>query len=341
MTNQALRTIGWKPWFEEQVASMDLADAVVARVSAHHGIAVLMLGEAGEFSVPVQSAEAAGTIAVGDWLVLDTKDHRAIKRLERQTTLSRKAPRGDIKPQAIAANIDTLLIVSSCNEDFNLSRLERYLALALQAGANPVIVLTKPDLCEDASTYRQQAEQLYPGLVVETIDARKPQHAEALLKWCGPGMSVALLGSSGVGKSTLANALGAGDLATGSIREQDGKGRHTTTARSLHRLPSGGVLIDNPGVRELQLPICEDGISTLFDDVLQLMTRCRFTDCSHEGDAGCAVKGALASGELDDRRYDNFKKLNEEQEAHLRALAARQEPDLKTGKKYKPKSGRG
>jgi ribosome biogenesis GTPase len=228
--------------------------------------------------------------------------------------LSRTAPGTATKPQAIAANIDTLFIVSSCNADFNLSRIERYLALAFESGIHPVVVLTKADLCADAADYQQQAEQLHPGLEVQTVDARQTQRAEVLLPWCGPGQSVALLGSSGVGKSTLGNALGAGGLQTGGIREADAKGRHTTTARSLHLLPSGGVLVDNPGVRELQLPACEGGLAHLFDDVLQLIARCRFRDCSHTVDAGCAVQLALKSGELDERRYASFKKLNEEQD---------------------------
>jgi ribosome biogenesis GTPase / thiamine phosphate phosphatase len=335
MTHHNLNTIGWKPFFQQQVPADGSAAVIVARVSAHHGSQVLLLGEDGEFSIHVQLAQSAGDIAVGDWLVLDAKDNRAIQRLERQTLLFRQAPGGEVKPQVIAANIDTIFIVCSCNEDFNPSRIERYLALALQTGTNPVVVLTKPDLCEDAADYQRQAEQLQAGLAVLTIDARSAEQAKALITWCGPGQTVALMGSSGVGKSTLANALGAGELATGSIREQDGKGRHTTTARSLHLLPSGGVLMDNPGVRELKLPECEEGITDLFEDVFQIAERCRFNNCSHEEDAGCAIKLALKSGELNERRYVSFKKLIAEQAHNARTLAERHASDRATSRFHK------
>lgn len=335
MSNLNLRNIGWKPFFQQQVALDGSEATIVARVSAHYGSQVLFLGEDREFSIPVQLAESAGEIAVGDWLVLNAEDNRAIQRLERQTLLFRKASGEEVKPQVIAANIDTIFIVSSCNEDFNLSRIERYLALTLQAGATPVVVLTKVDLCEYPADLRRQAEQLHAGLLVETLDARQPEQAEVLKTWCGPGQSVVLLGSSGVGKSTLANALGAGRLATGGIREQDGKGRHTTTSRSLHLLPSGGVLIDNPGVREIQLPACEDGLTDLFEDVLRIATKCRFSNCNHEGDAGCAVMAALESGELDERRFVSFQKLIAEQAHNSRSLAERRERDRKTGRMYK------
>ncbi|MGI9455502.1 MAG: ribosome small subunit-dependent GTPase A [Aeoliella sp.] len=335
MTTNKLRDIGWKPFFQQQVPLDGLESVVIARVSAHHGSQVLLLGEAGEFQVPVQLAESAGEIAVGDWLLLNAADNRARQRLDRQTLLSRKASGEEVKPQVIAANVDTIFIVSSCNEDFNLSRIERYLALTLQASATPVIVLTKADLCENPADLRQQAEQLRVGLLVETLDAREREQVEILRTWCGPGQSVALLGSSGVGKSTLANALGAGELATGGIREKDGKGRHTTTSRSLHLLPSGGILVDNPGMRELQLPACEDGLSDLFEDVVSIAADCRFSNCSHEGDAGCAVLAALESGKLDKRRYVSFQKLIAEQAHNSRSLAQRRERDRKTGRMYK------
>ena len=335
MDQQKLRSIGWTAFFHQQLDPSAQASAIVARVSSHLGSEVLLLGEAGELRVPVQLAESAGEIAVGDWLVLEEEHHRAIRRLDRQSVLLRKAAGEEVKPQAIAVNIDTLLIVSSCNDDFNLSRIERYLALALQSGATPVVVLTKADLCEDPGHLLEQARQLHPGLSVQTLDARDPEQVAGLLTWCGRGQTVALLGSSGVGKSTLGNALGAGDLVTGGIREQDSKGRHTTTARSLHLLPSGGVLIDNPGVRELQLPDCEDGLNDLFADVWKIIAQCRFNNCRHQGDTGCAVQAAISSGELDERRYLNFQKLNAEQARHAQSLAERRERSRKTSQTYK------
>jgi len=327
MTTPTLRAIGWNDFFEKQLAAVDAPSAIVARVSAHHGSQVVLYGETGEFRVPVQSAEAAGKVAIGDWLVLNAADNRAIQRLERTTLLTRKAAGEDATPQALVANVDTVFIVSSCNEDFNRSRIERYLAMTLQAGATPVVVLTKTDLCDDPAALVHQATQLHPGLSIEILDARCPEQAAVLQSWCGAGQSVALVGSSGVGKSTLANALGAGDLATGEIREQDGKGRHTTSSRSLHLLPTGGVLVDNPGVRELQLPDCEDGVQDLFEDVLRIICECKFNNCTHEGEPGCAVKAAIDSGDLDERRFANFRKLNEEQARNARTMAKRRERD--------------
>ena len=335
MNTQDLQSIGWKPFFEQQLLIELPENTLVARVSAHHGSQILLLNDVGEFRVPVQLAEAAGEVAVGDWLVLDANDQRAIHRLERQTLLYRKAAGEQVKSQLIAANIDTIFIVCSCNEDFNLSRIERYLALVLQAGAVPIVVLTKADLCEHAAELRQRTEQLHAGLIVETLDARQPDQAEILKSWCRPGQSVALLGSSGVGKSTLAGALGVSGLATGEIREHDGKGRHVTTARSLHLLPSGGVLVDNPGMRELQLPACEAGVADVFDDILKIAEQCKFNDCNHAGDAGCAVAAAVESGELEQRRFDNFKKLHAEQAHNSRTLAQRRQRDRETGRLYK------
>lgn len=335
MTDEKLRSIGWKPYFQQQVPFDQSTTTIIARVSAHHGSQILFLGQQGEFTVPTQLVESAGDIAVGDWFILSAEDRRGVQRLERQTLLYRKASGVEVKPQIIAANIDTIFIVSSCNEDFNLSRIERYLALTLQAGITPVVVLTKADLCETAADLRHKTESLHAGLVVETLDARNVEEVDVLQSWCRPGQTIALLGSSGVGKSTLANTLGVGSQTTGEIREKDGKGRHVTTARSLHLLPSGGVLVDNPGMRELQLPACEEGVSDLFDDVLCIAKDCRFSDCSHEGDAGCAVMAAVASGKLDERRYTSFQKLLAEQARNSRSLAERRDRDRKTGRMYK------
>ncbi len=325
MTTPALRALGWNEFFEGQLSEFDLDAIVLARVSAHHSIQVELQGEDGQFRLPVQSADADGRVSVGDWLVLNSSGNRTIKRLERQTLLSRKAAGEEAKPQVIAANINTVFIVSSCNEDFNLSRLERYLAMVLHAGATPVVVLTKADLSDDPESLAERARDLHPDLSVVIMDARDAGQADVLKSWCGPGQSVALVGSSGVGKSTLANALGAGDQATGGIREKDGKGRHTTTSRSLLPLPSGGVLVDNPGVREFQLRDCDDGVADLFEDVAEVIARCKFSDCRHEGEPGCAVRAAIDVGELDERRFTNYLKLQEEQARNAETLAKRRE----------------
>lgn len=334
-----LTQLGWKPCFEQQLAAHGRDDIVPARVAIHHGIRVGLWGERGEFNIPVQNAHAAGDFGVGDWLVLNDRDLRALQRLERQTVLLRHPPGGG-PPQILAANVDTLFITTSCNEDFNVSRLERYLALALQSGARPVVVLTKADLGDDVAALIVQAEALHADLPVVAVDARCADQSEQLLTWCGPGETVALLGSSGVGKSTLANALGALGQATGEIREHDAKGRHTTTTRSLHRLPSGGVLIDNPGIRELQLSAADDAFNDLFEDFFAVAARCRFRNCRHEDDKGCAVRKALRSGELDATRIARFRKLVAEQAEQAKDAAQRHLRDPITGKKLKPPAGR-
>ncbi len=335
MDQAALRNLGWKPFFQQQLTPQDMQDGSLARVSAHHGSQILLADETGEFAVPSQLAKAGGDLAVGDWLLLDPATHRVIRRFERQTELARKAAGTEIRPQLIAANIDTIFLVCSCNADFNLSRIERYLAVILHSGALPIVVLTKADLHDSPTELRRKVERLRPDLLVETLDSREPEQVSVLAAWCGPGQTVALLGSSGVGKSTLANTLGAGELSTGPIRYSDGKGRHTTTARSLHLLPSGGILIDNPGMRELQLTACEDGVADLFDDVFQLATQCRYRNCAHDGDDGCAVIAAAEAGQLDARRLRSFRKLNAEQARNAMTLATRRERDRKTGKFYK------
>ena len=180
-----------------------------------------------------------------------------------------------------------------------------------------------------------EVEKLHLGLLVEAIDARDPQQTAVLQPWCRTGQTVALLGSSGVGKSTLTNTLGGSNLPTSGIREKDGKGRHTTTSRSLHRLAAGGVLLDTPGMREIQLLDCETGVADLFEDIMQLAAHCRFDDCKHAGDAGCAIIEAVENGDLDERRFASFQKLLAEQAHNARSLAERRERDRGFGRMYK------
>jgi ribosome biogenesis GTPase / thiamine phosphate phosphatase len=249
--------------------------------------------------------------AVGDWVLADPKTHELHRRLTRHTVLERHTE-GGRAPQLAGANIDTLFIVTSCNADFNPARLERYLALANQAGTTPVIVLTKADTVDDPQEYEQQAKALQRGLAVVTLNARSKDAANALAPWCGLGQTVALVGSSGVGKSTLVNTLAGSEQETGAIREADAKGRHTTTSRSLHAMAGGGWIIDTPGIRTLHVSELAYGIDTLFAEITELAPLCRFRDCTHEHEPGCAVQAAIAAGTLDPERLARWRKLQDE-----------------------------
>lgn len=338
MATSSLKELGWKPCFEQQLSDLCFGspfNCVPARVAAHFGSQLLLLAERGEIFVPIQLADSCGPVAVGDWVLIENDTHRCRFRLDRQTELCRKAAGTASQHQLIAANIDTLFVVTSCNQDFNLARLERYLALVLESDAVPIVVLTKADLCEELADLRRQAEQLHTGLLVECVDARDPQQVSVLQTWCSKGKTVGLLGSSGVGKSTLANSLGAGKLATAEIRVQDGKGRHTTSHRSLHRLSSGGWLLDTPGMRELQIVDCEEGVAELFQDILALAGQCRFRDCAHQEDLGCAIRTAVENGDVEARRLASFLKLQAEQAKNAQSLMERRRDQRKTGRLYK------
>ncbi len=252
--------------------------------------------------------------AVGDWVILEHGDNanaRVWRTLPRRSALIRQAAgsRGFI-PQVMAANLDTIFVVSSLNQEFNLSRLERYLTMVHDSGAAPALVLTKADLCDDPAPYLQQLATITrpdtPILCLSATDERTLEPLRALLQ---PRQTVALIGSSGVGKSTLVNALYGRELQqTAAVREVDAKGRHTTTTRQLIVMPDGVMLIDTPGMRELQLWHSEGGLSESFEDVIAIAAQCKFRDCAHEHEADCAVKQAVAQGALDARRVASFRK---------------------------------
>jgi ribosome biogenesis GTPase / thiamine phosphate phosphatase len=243
--------------------------------------------------------------------------------------------------QPIAANVDTLFIVTSCNDDFNLSRLERYLAVAFDARVEPVIVLTKIDQCVSAGievdTYTEQARSIASTAAILTVNATSTDSAFSLSSWLQRGQTVAFVGSSGVGKSTLINTLlGASTQTTAGIREDDGKGRHTTTSRQMFASHSGAWVIDTPGMRELKVGAIETGMSQVFDDIDALARGCRFRDCAHAGDdEGCAVDAAIAAGRLDSRRLISYLKLRREAQNAARTVRERRERERHAGRVHR------
>ena len=334
-----LADFGWTTFFDSQLEADDRLTALPVRVMAVHrgGLSVAGPGVDRLIPPPRKADDDDQTEAtVGDWLLLDRETLRAQRQLRRKSLFKRRAAGSGRKLQLIAANVDTLFIVSSCNQDFNSARLERYLALAREAEVTPVVVLTKADLTDTPEDFVRAAAKLLPGLLVEVMDARDAGSVSCLAPWCARGQTVALLGSSGVGKSTLANSLtGRERIATQGVREDDAKGRHTTTARALHRLPSGGWILDTPGMRELQLADVKDGLDAVFSDIVALAGDCRFADCRHQGEPGCAVRGAVETGGLDAKRLKRWRKLAAEDARNSESLAERRARDKSFGKMVK------
>jgi ribosome biogenesis GTPase len=323
--------LGWQPCFAEQISTEDLAARPPVRVVAVHRSGLQVLGAGLDETLPPR-ADAT----VGDWLLLDRAQPRASRLLSRKSLIKRRAPGTDRQVQLIAANIDTVFVVTSCNQDFNLARLERYVALAFEAGITPVIVLTKADLVTDRPTWIDAARGVSERVPVVALDARGDDPQATLSPWCQPGQTVAFLGSSGVGKSTLTNALaGTEAIATQSIREDDAKGRHTTTRRELHWIPGGCLVLDTPGMRELQLADAASGIAETFEDVEALSAQCRFGNCQHEREPGCAVREAIEQGHLDPTRLQRWRKLLAEDRFNSASLAERRSKDRAFGKMVK------
>jgi len=331
-----LKDYGWSAHFQAQFGDDD-ADTLAVRVLAVHRDALDVAGPDFEGRVPPfvpDDDEDAAT--AGDWLLIDGETHRVQRLLERRSVFKRKGAGKARRVQLIGANVDTLLLVTSANQDFNPARLERYLALAREAEVAPVVVITKADLAGDASDFVARARGLMRGLFVEALDVRGGEAARVLAPWIGRGQTLALLGSSGVGKSTLVNSLSGHALQeTQGIREDDARGRHTTTGRSLHRLASGAWLMDTPGMRELQLIDAADGLDEVFEDVSQLMTACRFSDCTHANEPGCAVQAALTSGDLDSERLKRYQKLQREERHNSESIADSRARSRKFGKMAK------
>ena len=332
-TNYSLSQLGWTSFFQQQLSLEEWDVFIPSRVVAQHRSYLELINLHGKQRLPL--ASDMPLLTVGDWLLLDGKGrfHRALNRL---SFFSRKAPGSKLVSQSIAANVDTVFVTCSLNSNFSLNRIERYLSLVKDAGAEAVVVLTKADHCEDTVSYVRKVQALDPLLVVEAVNALDATSIQGLDAWCGEGRTIALLGSSGVGKSTLINTLlGYEEQATGLIRDADDKGRHTTTARTMHFMSCGGVLLDLPGMRELQIADCEQGVKQTFTDISDLEKHCRFSDCQHQDEPGCAIQMAIAAGELESRRLASFNKLMQEQAFNSASLAEKRANDRAKTRYYR------
>lgn len=314
-----LEKLGWKPFFIQQTSIDDPVDMQPVRVVEVHRTGLHVLGEGLDTVIP-----PGPDATVGDWLLYDQQNPSNSKVLERRSVFERRAPGSDRKRQLIAANVDAVFIVSSCNKDFNIARLERYVAMAFEAEVTPVILLTKSDLCDDPDPYVDEARAISNRVPVEVLNALSDEPIAKLAPWCKPGQTVAFLGSSGVGKSTLVNALFMNGVAdTAAIREDDSKGRHTTTRRQLHFTSDGCAVLDTPGMRELQLTDVEAGIADVFADMVALASQCRFNDCKHDTEPGCAIQSALERRDIDPARLTRWNKLAAEERFNSSSLAER------------------
>lgn len=336
--------LGWDSFFEKQYQLLKVTGSIPARVVSESKSSYQVYGQCGELTATIsgkmryQAGSENQYPAVGDWVVIEPKinERKGIIQavLPRKSKFSRKVAGERTEEQIVSANVDTIFIVSGLDggRNLNLRRIERYLTLAWNSGATPVIVLNKLDLCSDVDVFIQSVEAIANGIPIHPVSAKKRIGLDALRSYLTKGRTVAFLGSSGVGKSALINSLlGIEKLRIGEVRYDDRMGRHTTTRRELIVLPDGGMVIDTPGLREIQMWGSEEDLHGAFKDIETLSKLCCFKDCSHNTETGCAVKEAVNRGELDPARLDSYRKLQNE----LNYLASREEGSARLYEKAK------
>jgi ribosome biogenesis GTPase / thiamine phosphate phosphatase len=319
-----LAALGWTPRFQEAFAPFAAEGLVPARVALEHTHIYRVFAGSGEWLARVsgrlrhRASARTDFPAIGDWVAVEPaasgSDARIHAILPRFSRFSRRAAGDPTVEQIVAANIDTVFLVSGLDGDFKPRRIERYLVVAWESGATPVVVLNKADLVENAAAIVEDVRSLAPGVIVHAVSCRQPQTLEVLRASVGFGKTGALLGSSGVGKSTIVNELVGHDmLRTGEVRSSDSRGRHVSTARQLVMLPGEGILIDTPGMRELQLWETPESFAGTFTDIEERAADCKFRDCRHQAEPGCAVRAAVDAGEIQASRLESFHKLAAEQ----------------------------
>ena len=335
-----LNDLGWNSFFESHFEEVKRTGLTPARVVEEFKGFFRVRSAQAEYL-----AETAGKVqhqavsredfpAVGDWVAIIARPEEGRARIEhilpRRTKLARKVAGREMSEQIVATNLDTVFVVSALNREFNLRRIERYLTIVWDSGARPVVLLNKADLCPDAPARAAEVESVALGTPVHLLSALEKTGLEALRKYVPRGTTAAFVGSSGVGKSTIINGLADAALRVQAVREQDDRGQHTTTSRQMIFLSAGGMLIDTPGMRELQLWNHEAGAAQAFEDIANLSRDCKFRDCGHQGEPGCAVSTAIQQGELAFERLENYRKMRAElrfQERKVNPEVARQDKE--------------
>lgn len=348
MNNNKVESYGYTEFYEEQIEKLNIAEAdlIPARVIEVHKEQYKIVTEFGEKSAKLKSSifynGDTNNIypAVGDFVLVKNNPYGEdiiYVVLERKSKFSRMDSFNGTE-QVIATNFDYVFIMSSLNHDFNIRRMERYITAAWQSGAMPVIILTKADLCSDYSEYVESIEEIALGIKIVVVSSLTREGIEDLNEYIKPSKTIVFLGSSGVGKSSLVNAIAEEEIMkVNNIRENDSKGRHTTTHRQLVILKAGAMIIDTPGMRELGMWNVMEGLDVTFSDIEEFENRCKFRDCNHKSEPGCAVRKAIESGEISEERWENYVKLKKEAEFAKRKESAKSRSELKKGtkKKYK------